>query len=570
MRIAPHLLAPGLALAVIASVVVSSVPPGAQGRASCDLLFTGGRVVDGTGAPWFHSDVCVSSGRVVDLAPDLSARPATRRIDATGLIVAPGFIDMLGQSEYLVLVDSRAASKITQGITTEITGEGDSIAPIDARMIADGRATYEHYGVTPNWTTLEGYFREFERRGAAINLGTFVGAGGLRDLAIGQDNRPATAGELEAMKAAVAQAMEQGALGLSSSLIYVPGRFAPTGELIELAKVAARYGGSYITHLRSEEERIDAALDEAFRIAREARIPTEIYHLKTAGRRQWGRMPDILRRIEDARAAGRDGSADHYPWTASSNALDATLPAWSREGGRDKLVARLQDPATRARIRADFLKEDPADWSQGGASRILITSVLNPALKQHEGRTIAEIATAESKDPFDALADLVVADRANTGRVTFTMNEDDVRAALKHPLVSMCTDSGARATDGILGREKSHPRAWGSAPRILGHYVRDEKLLTLEEAIRKMTSLPASRMRLADRGLVRPGMAADLVAFDPLTIRERSTYEAPSAYSDGIPFVAVNGVLVVDGGRITEARPGRILRGPGYRVPATK
>ena len=369
------------------------------------------------------------------------------------------------------------------------------------------------------------------------------------------------------MKASVARAMEHGALGLSSSLIYVPGRFASTEELIELAKVAARYGGSYITHLRSEEERIDAALDEAFRIAREARIPTEIYHLKTAGRRQWGRMPEILRRIEDARAAGLDISADQYPWTASSNALDASLPAWSREGGRDKLVARLQDPATRARIRTDFLKEDPADWSQGGASRILITGVLNPALKKYEGRTIADIAKSEARDTFDVLADIVVADRANTGRVTFTMSEDDVRAALRHPLVSMCTDSGARATDGVLGREKAHPRAWGSAPRILGHYVRDEKLLTLEEAIRKMTSLPASRMRLADRGLVRQGMAADLVAFDPLTIRERSTYEAPSAYSEGIPFVAVNGVLVVDGGRITDARPGRVLRGPGYRTP---
>ena len=566
--------APALvAVCVLASAIMMTLAAAIVGAASgppCDLLFTGGRVVDGTGAPWFRGDVCVRAGRIAEVAADLSAREAVRRIDATGLIVAPGFIDMLGQSEYLALVDGRAASKITQGITTEITGEGDSIAPLDARMIADGRATYEHYGVTPAWTTLEGYFREFERRGAAINLGTFVGAGGVRDLVVGQDDRQATPAELDAMRAAVALAMEQGALGLSSSLIYVPGRFAPTEELIELAKVAARHGGSYITHLRSEEERIDAALDEAFRIAREARVPTEIYHLKVAGQRQWGRMPEILRRLEAARAEGLDVSANQYPWTASSNALDASLPSWSREGGRDRMVARLQDPATRARIRADFLKEDPADWSQGGPARILVVSVLNPALKQYEGRTLADIARAESKDPFDVLADIVVADRGNTARVTFTMHEDDVRAALRHPLVSMCTDSGARATDGILAREKSHPRAWGSASRILGHYVRDEKVLPFEEAIRKMTSLPASRMRLADRGLVRPGMAADLVAFDPLTVRERSTYEAPSAYSEGIPFVAVNGALVVDQGRVTDARPGRVLRGPGYRPPNPK
>lgn len=549
---------------VLVAMVAGAAVIAASGDAPCDLLFTGGRVVDGTGAPWFRGDVCVRGDRIAEVAGSLADRKATRHIDATGLVIAPGFIDMLGQSEYLVLVDNRAASKITQGITTEITGEGDSIAPIDARMIADNKAVYDHYGVTPTWTTLDGYFKEFERRGAAINLGTFVGAGGVRDLVIGQDDRPATATELEAMKAAVAQAMEQGALGLSSSLIYVPGRFASTGELIELAKVAARYGGSYISHVRSEEDGIDAAVDEVFQIARGAKIPSEIYHLKVAGQRQWGRMPDILRRLEAARAEGLDVSADQYPWTASSNALDASLPAWSREGGREKLVARLQDPATRARVRADFLKENPADWASGGPARILVTSVLNPALKKYEGQTLADIAKAENKDPFDVLADLVIADRGNTGRVTFTMHEDDVRAALRHPLVSMCTDSGARAVDGILGREKAHPRAWGSATRILGHYVRDQRLLTLEEAIRKMTSLPASRMRLADRGLVRPGMAADLVAFDPATIRERSTYEAPSAYSEGVPYVAVNGALVVDQGRITDARPGRILRGPGY------
>jgi N-acyl-D-amino-acid deacylase len=528
-----------------------------------DLIFAGGRVVDGTGAPWFRADVGIRGDRI-GVIGDLSRAPAKRRVDASRLAIAPGFIDMLGQSEYNVLVDNRAASKITQGITTEITGEGQSIAPLNARMIDDMKDVSVHYGVTPDWTTLAGYWKAFERARPTINLGTFVGAGGVRDLVIGKDERPATREELAAMEDAVARAMEDGAFGLSTSLAYVPDRFASTDEIIALAKVAARYGGTYITHQRDEGDGIDASLDEVFRIAREAGIPAQIYHLKTAGKRNWGRMPAVLERIEQARADGLDVSADIYPWAASSNSLDASLPLWVREGGREKLLARLQDPATRARVRADFPRENP-DWNDEPGSRILITMVLKPDLKKYEGKTIAEIARTEKKDPLDVLMDLVIADRANVGRVTFSMSEDDVRTALAHPLVSMGTDSGARAEDGIFSQEKSHPRAWGSAARILGHYVRDEKLLTLEEAVRKMTSLPASRMGLADRGILRPGMAADITAFDPATVRERSTYADPLHYSEGIPFVCVNGQLVVDGGRITEARPGRALKGPGYR-----
>jgi N-acyl-D-amino-acid deacylase len=541
-------------LPVLLSAAAAAAPP-------CDLLFAGGRVVDGTGAPWYRADVCVVGDRISAVGP-LGDRPARRRIDASGLVVAPGFIDMLGQSEYNVLVDGRAASKITQGITTEITGEGGSIAPVNARMIADGAETWKHYGVRPSWTTLAGYFAEFARRGSTINLGTFVGAGGVRNLVIGKENRPATPDELEAMEAAVARAMQDGALGLSTSLIYVPDTYASTEEIIALARVAARYGGSYITHQRNEDDTIDQSLDEVFRIAREAGIPAEIYHLKTAGKANWGEMPGVLKRIETARAEGLDVTADQYPWTASSNNLDASLPVWVREGGAEKLVARLRDPAIRARVREDFVKEQEGTWPEHAAD-ILVTSVLNPELKKYEGQTIADIAKAEAKDPIDVIMDIVIADKGNTGRVTFGMSEDDVRAALKHPLVSFCTDSGAMAEDGILSQERSHPRAWASAPRILGKYVREEKLLPLEEAIRKMTSLPASRMRLHDRGVVRPGMAADLVLFDPERVRERSTYTDPTHYSEGIPFVAVNGALVVDGGRITAARPGRILKGPG-------
>jgi dihydroorotase/N-acyl-D-amino-acid deacylase len=557
--------------ALAAFSLASAIALAAEGSppVRCDLLFTGGRIVDGTGAPWFVGDVCLDGDRVLAIG-NLASAQAARRIDATGLVVAPGFIDMLGQSEYTVLVDGRAASKITQGITTEITGEGESIAPTSALLIAGDRDTWDYYGVTPDFTTLAGYWKAFERARPAINLGTFVGAGGVRRLVVGEADRGATPDEMAAMEATVARAMEEGALGLSSSLIYTPGRFASTEELIALAKVAARYGGSYITHQRDEGDDlvrmgIDRSLDEVFRIAREAGIAAEIYHLKVSGKSTWGTMPRVLQRIESARADGLDISANQYPWTATSNALNASLPAWAREGGRDELVARLGDPAIRARLLDEMPMAEPA-WP-GLAADILITSVLNPSLKPLEGQTLADIARAQGKDPLTAMFDLLVADRANTSRITFKMSEDDVRAALRHPWVSMCTDSGAGAEDGILSRQKSHPRGWASTARILGKYVRDEKVLTLEEAIRKMTSLPASRMRLHDRGLLRPGMAADLVAFDPARVRGRSTYADPTHYSEGFAYVAVNGQLVVDGGRITDARPGRPIKGPGYRDP---
>jgi dihydroorotase/N-acyl-D-amino-acid deacylase len=552
----------------LALVGITAPAPAAEAPLACDVLFAAGKVVDGTGAPWFRADVCIVGDRIAAVGK-LEGATAHRRIDASRLVVAPGFIDMMGQSEYNLLVDSRAASKITQGITTEVTGEGSSIAPLNARMIEAGKATYQHFGYTPTFTTLAGYFEELERRGSAVNLATFVGAGGVRDFVIGQEDRPPTPQELEAMKAAVAQAMEEGALGLSSSLIYIPDHFASTEELIELAKVAARYGGSYITHMRDEGDDnsigIDAAMAEVFRIAREVPIPAEIYHIKASGRRSWGRMPEMLAKIERARAEGLDVSADQYPWAASSNSLDASLPVWVREGGTERMLARLGDPGTRKKARADFLAlPENEDWP-AGAARILVTSVLKDDLKHYEGMTIDEIAKERGTDPLEALMDLVVADRGSTARVTFGMSEEDVRAALRHPLVSFCTDSGARAEDGIFSKQKTHPRAFGSATRILGHYVREQKVLPIEEAVRKMTSLPAARMHLDDRGVLRPGLAADVVAFDPETVRERSTFADPLHYSEGMPYVMVNGRLVVDEGKITDARPGRVLRGPGYR-----
>ncbi|MGH9364469.1 MAG: N-acyl-D-amino-acid deacylase family protein [Thermoanaerobaculia bacterium] len=533
-----------------------------------DLLITGGRVVDGTGAPWFAADVAVRDGRIAAVGK-LSGAAAKRTLDASGLVVAPGFIDLLGQSEYNVVVDPRAASKVTQGITTEVTGEGESIAPIDDKILAEGQDTYKRYGVFPDWRTLDQYFASLERRGTGINLATFVGSGGVRAQVVGRENRPATPEELSRMEQMVDQAMKEGALGVSSSLQYIPNIYSSTEELIALAKVAARYGGAYFTHQRSESGRIDASLDEVFRVAKEAGIRTQIWHLKTAYRPNFGRMPEILKKIEDARAHGIDVAANQYPWNRASNGLDACLPPWVREGGREKLLKRLQDPATRERVKTDMATQS-SQWENqylgaGSAEGVMVAEVLDPKLKPYEGRTIASIAASEKKDPRDVVIDIVLADRANAGCIIAIMDEKDVRAALAHPLVSFDTDSPAKATDGPLSHETSHPRGWGSAARILGYYVREEKVLRLEEAIRKMTSFAAEAAGLHDRGLVKEGFAADLVVFDPATVGALAPFEKPNQYSQGIPYVAVNGVLVVDGGQLTGKTPGRALRGPGHK-----
>jgi N-acyl-D-amino-acid deacylase len=557
------LLLAGLVLCLCAAT------PAARMAAPYDILFTNARVVDGTGAPWFSADVGIRGGRIAAVGK-LAGAPSKRTIDASGLVVAPGFIDLLGQSEYNVLVDPRAASKITQGITTEVTGEGDSIAPTDEKAIAENEDIYRKYGVRPDWRTLEQYFASLERRGTAINLGTFIGSGGVRAMVVGRENRPATPEELHRMEAMVDQAMREGALGVSSSLQYIPNIYSQTSELVALAKVAARYGGAYFTHQRSESGRLSASLDEVFTIAREAKIRTQIWHLKTAYKPNFGRMPEILKSIEDARAQGLDVAANQYPWNRASNGLDACLPPWVREGGREALLKRLADPATRERVKADMAKE-ATDWENqylgsGGAEGIMVAEVLDPKLKAYEGKTIASIAAEEKKDPRDAVIDIVLADRANAGCIIAIMDEKDVRAALAHPLVSFGTDSPAKATDGPLSHETSHPRGWGSAARILGYYVREEKVLRLEEAIRKMTSFAAEAAGLPDRGLVKPGFAADLAVFDPVTVRSVATFETPNRYSEGFRYVAVNGVLVIDDGKLTGKTPGRALRGPGYRM----
>ena len=558
------------ALVILALTSTFVLAASGQQPATCDLLIAGGRIVDGTGAPWFAGDVCVTGDRISSIAAR-DTTPAKRRLDAAGLVVAPGFFDMLGQSEYWVLRDSRVASKIMQGITTELTGEASftSAGHRNARRLHPFAAMFDAEKV-PGFDNLAGYLRVLDRRPATINLGTFVSAGGVRDNVIGRVDREATAAELKEMERQVAEAMEAGAFGLSTSLQYVPDRFARTEELIALARVAGRFGGGYITHQRSEGDDIDASLDEVFRIAREAGVPATIHHLKTAYKQNWGRMRAVLGRIERARAEGLDIAADQYPYIAGSNPLDSSLPVWAREGGRAAMVQRLNDPGTREKIKAEILRPTTAWENQylgsGGAAGILVSSVSSPALKKYQGRTLEDIANTEQKDPLDVLMDIIGQDTTTGSGIMFFMSEDDMRLALAHPLVMLGTDSGGMAPDSPPPTAGVHPRAWGSAARILGRYVREERVLSLEEAVRKMTSLPAQRMRIWDRGVIRPGAFADLVIFDAAAIRDRATFESARQYADGVRYVTVNGQLVVDGGTITAARPGRALRGPGHRT----
>src|SRR5581483_226492 len=556
------------ALAIAVFVGVSPIVAAVQPRPRFDIKISHGRIVDGTGAPWFRGDIGISGDRIAAIGRLTDADAATT-IDATNLVVAPGFIDLLGQSEFNVPVDSRAASKIMQGVTTEVTGEGTSIAPVNDRLIAEAKASAAHFGVAQDWRTLGDYLRRLDERShPAINVGTFVGAGGLRNYVIGKDDRAATAAELDRMKQLVAEAMAQGALGLSTSLQYVPDRFASTDEIVELAKVAARAGGVYFTHQRSEGPRIFESIDEVIAIAERAGIPAEIWHLKTAYRPQFGKMGQVLARLEAARARGVDITADQYPYNRASNGLDACLPLWVREGGLDKMLARLKDPAQRERIKTDMNDATATAWENqwygaNGGDGVMLSSVLNPELRKYEGMTFTEIGKAMGKDPRDAVMDLVIADRGESSVITTIMDEDDVRTALKHPLVGVGTDSGAQAEDGKLSESKSHPRAWGSFPRILGTFVRDEHLLPLEEAVRKMTSKAAARVHLTDRGVLRPGMMADITVFNPATIRDASTFSDPRHYSVGVVHVFVNGRRVVADGRITSERPGRAVKGQG-------
>ncbi|HUR96337.1 MAG TPA: D-aminoacylase [Gemmatimonadales bacterium] len=535
-----------------------------------DVVIRHGRVIDGTGSPWYAGDVGIRGGRIAAIGT-LEGAAARRTVDAAGLVVAPGFIDMLGQSELSILVDPTLPSKIFQGITTEVTGEGSSAGPVNDAMLAADRAGYEHYEVTPDWRTLGGYFDRLEKQGIGINLASYVGATQVRRMVLGDSNRAPGAEELERMKALVRDAMREGAVGLSTSLQYPPAPYASTDELVALAAEASKLGGVYATHLRSEGAAIDAALDEAITIGRDAQIPVEIWHLKVAGKRNWGRMPRVVAKIDSARHAGIDIAADTYAYPAWFNSMSAFIPPWAHDGGTAKLVERLRDPATRRRIRREMLSPDESwdnEWQEiPGPSSVLIGVVQNEALAPYMGKTLAEVAAMRKTDAIDALFDLLVEDAGYTYVAVFGMSEPDIALALKQPWVSINNDSQGTAPDGLLGKEHPHPRAYGTFPRILRKYVREERRLTLPDAIRKFTSLPAQRMRLGDRGVLKVGMWADVVVFDPERIRDRATFAAPNQLSEGMRWVLVNGIPVVADGKATGALPGQVIRGPGYTKP---
>ena len=516
------------------TVLSSCAPP----TPDYDVLILNGRIVDGTGNSWYKADIGIRGDRIESIGR-LTGHTGELTIDATGKVVSPGFIDMLGWSGMNLLVDGRAPSKVSQGITTEVIGEGVSMAPVNERIMEERKAFHTRHGLTDTWTDFDGYFQLLESRGTSINVASFVGATQVRICVIGYDDRAPSDQELEAMKELVRTAMKQGALGVSTSLIYAPATYSTTYELIELTKVAAEYGGMYISHIRDEgdEGKQVEAIYEAADIAKAAGCPVEIWHLKVAGRRNWGNMVDIVRLIGQMRSEGLDMTADIYPYIASSNDLDASLPAWVHDGGREKLMARLADPAERKKMKADMRK------MYGGAGipfqDIMISSVSNKELKTLEGRRLLSVAVEWKMDPYDALFDLVLKDSSRTGKITFSMSEEDLRMAMGQPWTSFCTDASLKALDGPFSEGMPHPRAYGSMTRVLGRYVREERILTLEDAVRKMTSQPAQRVGLRDRGVLKPGFFADVVVFDPDSVSDLATFEQPHQYSRGVEHVLV-------------------------------
>ena len=560
----------GLVVTIIPAFGCWSILEGQQpaGSQSFDILIKNGRILDGTGNPWYSADIGIRGDRIVAIGK-LSSATGKKTIDAAGKIVAPGFIDTLGQSEMALLIDSRALSKLSQGITTEITGEGGSIAPQNDKTISPMKPVLDHYKLKVDWTTLDGYFRRLEKQGTPLNIGTYVGAAQVREAVIGDDDRAPTPAELDQMKALVEQAMKDGAFGISTALIYPPGHYAKTEELIELAKISARYGGLYATHMRSEGASEMAAVDEAIRIGREAGLPVEIFHLKVSGKPRWGAMVKIVEKIQAARDSGLDIRANQYPYVAGGTALASSLPPWVADGGVKKLLERLHDPNVRARIKNE-MATDHADWENlyydcGGGAGILIAGVVNPELKKYNGKTVAEMAKTENREELDALFDFVVRDNAQTGALYFMASEEDLIHGLKQPWTSIGLDASESPLDGPLYEPQGHPRAFGSMPRFLGRYVRDQKLMSLTEAIRKITSMPAQRQHLVGRGQIQVGYFADIAIFDPAAIIDRATYTESTKLSEGIDTVLVNGQVEFEHGALTGVNAGRALRGPGWK-----
>ncbi len=530
-----------------------------------DVIVRGGTVYDGSGGAPFTADIGINADTIAAIG-DLSSAQANTEINASGLAVAPGFINMLSWSTESLIVDGHSQGEIRQGVTLEVMGEGWSMGPLNPAMKEQNKKMFEKRGI--DWTTLGEYLEALETRGISTNIASFVGATTARIHELGEANRAPTPEEMDRMKALVRTAMEEGAMGVGSSLIYAPSNYASTEELIELCKVAAEHGGMYITHMRSEGDNIFQAIDETIRIAREAGLPAEIYHLKMAGKDNWWKLDSALAKIDKARSEGIRITTDMYLYIAGGTGLNAVMPPWVQEGGYTEWVKRLKNPAVRRQVLQE-MKTPSAKWENlllmsGGADRVLLVGFENDSLKRFTGKTLAEVALQYGKSAEETAMDLVIADSSRVGAIYFMMDEETVKKQIALPYMSFGSDAESMAPEGEFLSNSTHPRAYGNFARLLGKYVRDEKVIPLEEAVRKLTSLPAGNLGILKRGLLKPGYFADVAIFDPAKIQDHATFEKPHQYSTGMVHVIVNGTPVLKDGEHTGAKPGRFVRGPGW------
>jgi len=531
-----------------------------------DVIIKGGTIYDGSGAEAKRADVAISGDRIAGVG-NFPATSAKTVVDVTGLAVAPGFINMLSWSNESLLQDGRSQSEIRQGVTTEIMGEGESMGPWNDRIKQRNLAQQKDIKYEIKWSTLAEYLRYLQARGVSCNVASFVGATTIRENVIGFEDKAPTPAQLEEMRELVRKEMEAGALGIGTSLIYPPAFYAKTDELIELCKVAAKYKGKYISHMRSEGNRLLEALDELIRISREAELPAEVYHIKAAGQQNWPKIDDLLGRIESAQKEGLKITANMYTYTAAGTGLDACLPPWTEDGGYPALFKRLRDPATREKIAAQ-VKTATDEWENlylaaGSPERILLVGFKTEKLKPLTGKSLAEVAKMRGKDPVETIMDLIAEDESRIESVYFLMSEENVKKEIAKPWISFGSDEASQAPEGVFLKSNPHPRAYGNFARVLGKYVREEKALTLAEAVRRLSALPATNLGLERRGFVKEGMFADIVVFDPATIADRATFDKPHQYAVGMKHVFVNGVHVLKDGEHTGAKPGRALWGPG-------